>query len=182
MNRILLASFFGLGFGLTACGSGDSDDDVKGSPPPVVAGTNDDVHALESGTYYITSLRDVQDGCGKKPNASDDSITQVPFLLTNDGTGTVTIDFCSFNGRSVQGVVRGNSGNLSVIHANRKVGNGDHPAEFGQDCRIDLTATADNRFDGHYVEAQSNRNDLMRQATVDLAECTTSFDFVMEKK
>jgi hypothetical protein len=179
-STIILALVTALG--LAACGSGDGDQEAsKGAPPPVAPGDDDEAFALTSGTYYVSSVHDLQDGCGKEPLNGTDPLTQVPFVLSNDGQGRVTIDFCSYDGRSVTGDVRGNVGTLAALHSNRKVGGGAHPAEFSQDCRIELTVTAADHFDARYVETQRNRNDIMRQATVDLAECTTSFDFSMAR-
>ena len=169
-------------FVLNACGFDDDDEDVKGAPPPVVAGDDDSVFALEGGTYYVTSIHDLQDGCGKQPTNATDPLTQVPFVLVNGGNSNVTIDFCSFEGRQLAGDVRGNLGTLSVVHALRKVGGGSHPAEFGQECRLELTVTSANHFDATYVETQRYRNETMRHATVDLPECTTSFKMSMERK
>lgn len=176
-SPVLLATLF---LSLSACGV--SDDEERSAPPPVVGGTSDTLFALEGGTYYASDLRDLQDGCGKKPMESDRPLTSVPFFLANDGASNISIDFCSYDGRMLQGAVRGNEGTLAVNHANRRVGSGTNVPEFTQDCRLDLTVTADNRFEGHYVETQRNRNEIMRLATVDVPECTTSFKFVMERK
>ncbi len=163
-----------------ACGSpSDGDDDVNSEPAPNVKGESDDAFALEDGEYHIESLTNLQDGCGKKPLDSDDSITQVPFFLTNDGQGRVTIDFCSYGGTSTAGTVRGNRGTLHALHNGRQMGTSDYPAVMDQDCMIDVKVNSDNGFAGRYSETQRNRNAALRDATVDVPECTTSFDFKM---
>lgn len=166
---------------ISACGF-DEDSEDRGLPPPVSTGSSDTLFAIESGTYYVSDVRDVQDGCGKEPMTGETPLTSVPFVVTNDGAGNVAVDFCAYEGRSLQGVVRGNRGTLAVIHSNRKVGSDDMVAEFTQDCRLDLTMQADNRFEAYYVELQTNRNELMRLSTKDVPECTTSFKMVMERR
>ena len=160
----------------SACGSSDSE--KQAAPPPVTPQEGSDIYALQAGSYYITELRDLNDGCGKKPLESSEPITQVPFILSNDGQGNITMDFCSFNGRSLTGQVRGNQGTLAVVHQNREQG----AAKFDQACRMELVATRDNRFDMKYSESQSNRNEALRNATINVNECTTSFSATMQRR
>jgi hypothetical protein len=168
---------------LAACGGSDSDSpEARGAPPPIVADQDDEQKSLEAGTYYVEGIRDVQDGCGKFDDTGSDQLTQEPFTLQNDGNGNVSIDFCTYESQSIRGTVRGDKGTLAVIHHNRRVGNGEAAAEFDQECRIDLNLTDDNEFEGRFVENQRNRNDNMRAATVDLAECQTGFSFTMKKR
>jgi len=167
--------------GLLAVACGHPDDAKTGAPPPVVPGTSDTTHAIESGTYYVDSVRDLQDGCAKRPMDGASPLTQVPFTLTNDGNSNVTLDFCTDDGTSVHGPVRDNQGTLAVIHQGRSVGRGANPAVFDQECRIELKVSADNELQGRYAETQRNRNEAMRLATVDVPDCTTSFTFTMGK-
>jgi len=169
---------------LSACGStSDSGKDETGDPAPnSKEDGSDDAFALEDGTYHIASLTNLQDGCGKKPLDSGDSILQVPFFLKNDGKGQVTIDFCSYQSTSTAGTVRGNEGTLYVLHNGRQMGSADYPAVMDQDCMVTLKVSANDEFNGHYSETQRNRNAALREATVDVPECTTSFDFKMARQ
>lgn len=166
---------------LAACGSSHDagDDETSGEPAPNVKGESDDAFTLEDGEYHVASLTNLQDGCGKKPLDASDSITQVPFYLTNNGKGQVTIDFCSYDSTSTSGTIRGNRGTLHALHNGRRMGSTDYPAVMDQDCKIDVKVTGENAFSARYVETQRNRNAALREATVDAPECTTSFDFKM---
>ena len=167
-----------LGLVVVACGS--PEDEKKA--PPIVANGHGDVHALEAGDYYVTEVRAPEDGCGKQIFRPDRPLTAVRFILANDGHGGVALDFCNYEGRSLSGTVRGNTGSLSVVHQNRHVESEGATAIFDQECHMDLTVTADNTFTGRYSEQQRNRNAALRKATVDLAECTTSFAFTMQRR
>jgi hypothetical protein len=176
-----------VGFGLAACtlaGCGDDSDtpEARSAPPPIVADAEDEQLSLEAGTYYVEGIRDVQDGCGKFDDAGGDALTQVPFNLTNDGDGVIGIDFCSYDGKSLSGTIRGGRGTLAVIHHSKRVGNDEVAAVFDQECRIDVEMKEDNVFEGRYVENQRNRNEAMRAATVDRSECSTGFSFTMKKR
>jgi hypothetical protein len=89
---------------------------------------------------------------------------------------------CSYGGRSLAGAVRGNAGTLYVLNQNRQVGTGPTAAVFDQECMADITVKADDTMTGRYTENQRNRNDVMKQATVDLDECTTSFTFTLKRR
>lgn len=177
MLRTFALGVVPLALTLAACGS--SDEEKRGAPPPTLSGTDDETFSLEPGTYYVTEIRELNDGCQKRPLDAQDSLTQVAFNLTNDGSGTIGLDFCHYDDKGVSGLIRGNSGVLSVIHHGRKMG---QFAQFDQDCRIDLKMTADNTFNATYTEVQRNRNQAMRDATVNASSCTTSFDFTMQKR
>ncbi len=182
LNIILAVGLLAASLGGCGHGDGDAGEAKKNDPAPVSSEDSSDSFLLQGGTYYVEQVRNLQDGCGKKPLDDSDSITQVPFFLTNDGKGNVSIDFCSDQGKSVSGVVRGNKGTLYALHNGRHMGSDDYPAVMDQECRIDLKVKADNTMDGQYTETQRNRNAALREATVDVPECTTSFAFTMTSK
>ena len=161
---------------LSALINGCGFDDSKSSPPPVV-GKGGDVHSIEPGRYFMSDLRNLQDGCGKKPLAAEDPITAKEFFVKNDGNANVSLSVCAYNDDGMTGQVRDNNGTLAVSHANRR----DRNREYNQTCRMDIRLTKDNVFEGNYVESQTNRNEAQRKATADVAECTTSFVVTMHK-
>ncbi len=63
---------------LLSCG--DLTDEEKGTPQPKVRGQSESLFSLESGTYYMSDIQALNDGCKKNPLDAQDSITQVPFI------------------------------------------------------------------------------------------------------
>lgn len=177
MIRVLknLAACSAIGFVVTACGTTETE--KRASPPPTVASGKSDAFALTPGKFYVSEIHDLVDGCGKNP-MGEPAITSIAFILSNDGAANVSLDFCSHNGRSITGQVHGNVGTLSVINEGKQQGEG----VFNQDCQMKLTVTSNNVFVGNYTERQWNRNEAMRRATKDVAECTTSFSFTMQTR
>lgn len=166
-----------------AAGCGDGGGTSQGEPPPIAKGSSDSAFALENGTYYFERLFDLQDGCGRDPLDSSDSITSVAFNLLNKGDGQITIDRCIYDGSSVTGQVRNNHGTLTVLHSLRRDGSGSVVAEYQQECRLTVNVTSDNQIEGRSVERQSNRNAVMKVASgVDADSCNTSYDFTFSKR
>ncbi len=180
-----LAGAIALGSFAASCGS---DGDGGGSAPPRRDAPDDDdddddgLFALESGTWFVDRVTDIQDGCNSQPLEGNDPITSTPFTLSNPGNGKIVIDRCSYNGSSIQGDVLDNKGVLVVRHAGRKEGTGEFQAQWDQDCRFEITVTGDNQIQGRFTETETNRNDVMRALTVDVPQCSTSYNVEMSKR
>lgn len=179
MKRTIV-SLLTLGALAVACGSPSDNDSA---PPTNPDDATDDLFALQAGTYVIDRLWDLQDGCGREPLHPQDPITAVESELENDGQGKISIDRCLFDGRQLGGDVIENRGTLSVRHANRQDSFGEYVAQYDQECRFEVTVTANNTIEGLFTEYQRNRNDIMREATQVSAEsCATSYKVVMTKR
>lgn len=177
MKRIAL-TLMTLG-ALTACGvSNDSED----APPTNPDDGDEDNFALQPGEYGIDRLWELSDGCGREPLHPQDPITAVTFNLSNDGAGKISMDRCLYENRQLGGDVIQNRGTLSVRHGKRQDSFGDYVAQYDQECRFEVTVTANNTIEGLFTEYQRSRNDIMREATVDVESCATSYKVVMTKR